>query len=163
MNAQMMQGGKLPAGMSRKLRRRGIDISAMTNGVSSITDNMKLARMSPRSRLRHKLGKLNRTRKGKATQNELDRRHQQKDEEAHQQAVEQAAVKRKLAARQRKKWNSKLNRLERELGMVTIEQYAAALQQPATDGKSKQLVALYERQQQSHEEISGLKVDDLLA
>ena len=162
MNAQMMQSGKLPAGMARKLRRRGIDISAMTNGVSSITEDMKLARMSPRSRLRHKLGKLNRNRKGKVTQNTLDRRHQAKEEEAHQLAIEEAAAKRKSAARRRKKWNAKLNHLEREIGMVTIQQYTTSLQKADANSKDRQIVSLYERQQKSNTEIANIEVDDLL-
>lgn len=165
MNAQQMQmlrSGKMPSGMSRKLRRRGIDISAMTNGVSSITEDMKLARMSPKSVMRYKLNKLRRGRKSKTCQNELANRHQVKEEEAHRLVVEQAAIKRKSDARKRKKWNSKLNRLEREIGKVTIEQYTNAQQLNEKNARAKQLIALYERQQNSNSAIADLYLDDLV-
>lgn len=155
MDAQQMQMFKthgIPSGMARKLRRKGIN---MDNG-GSMSEQIKISKMSPRSRLRYKCNQRARNRMGnhaKATLNKLD---EETEEKRHQQAVEAAQLKRKYAADRKIKINTKLDNLESEMGDISIERYYEALHK----GEAW-VISLYERQQVADQSINDLALDEI--
>lgn len=151
---QMLKMQGIPSGLARKLRRKGMDLNLGSSG--SISEQLKLGKMSPRSRLRYKRNQRARERMGQHTKAVLAERDDQAEERRHQEAVAAAQSKRQAAARKRKKINTKLNQLEREMGQISIERYCEAL-----TNSEAWIISLYERQQNVDQKITELTLDEV--